>query len=441
VEWSFAGTTANSASFSNGYPGETFNITRSKYGSNSTVALSYRATSMDSYVFNTSTQASKTVGINRLSLATPKLTSSSSLVTLAPDFAPGAVPTNYRIYYNLGSDPGDNQGEPVSGTLYSAPFAAPASGGTLYARVYPPSDSKPWFYTSTAGTLALPSQNNNYMSDFNVIVFNDLDTSTAIEGKAWIGGSLSNGNSFSLGRNYSPSAPENVIVVGVSPGNGSAFQMEGNSNSRLALTSSAYRGNRNINWNGGGNEASRLVYDSTIPSKTLVMQQQLQLMSFKLNTATATSTVVTPVNQSNKRVLTCTPNAAGVAVFNITASSLFGASNLAEVTLDFAPGVSESSVKGVLINVSGTFVQTGTQFNFGGKFTDDTWRKKILWNFPSALTINMAAQRMDGAVLAPYAAINSNNDFKGSLACRQLNISGTCFRLPFASTEVLSMGQ
>jgi choice-of-anchor A domain-containing protein len=440
VERALAGVTAYSAPFSNGYPGESFSITRAAFGSNPTIALSYRAVSLDS-VFDSSTPVSKTVGINRLTLQPPLITANSSQVSLAANFS-SAVPSGYRIYYKFDSDPGDNQGEPASGTLYQAAVTAPANGGTLYARAFPPSASKLWFNTSAVASLVIPAQSTtNYMGDFNVIVFTNLYTTTAIEGKSWIGGNLTNGNSFSLGRNYSPSAAENVVVVGGSPGSGNAISMEGNSNSRLALTSTLFRGNRHINWNGGGNEASRLVYDATIPARTLIMQAELQAMSRELSTAAATSTVITPVNQSNKRVLTCTPNASGVAVFNIAASSLFGAANLAEVTLGFAAGVSESSVKGVLINVTGTTVQTGNQFNFGGKFTDDNWRKKILWNFPATQTMNMAAQRMDGAVLAPYASVTSNNDFKGSLACKALNLSGTCFRLPFASAEILTMGR
>ena len=55
--------------------------------------------------------------------------------------------------------------------------------------------------------------------------------------------------------------------------------------------------------------------------------------------------------------------------------------------------------------------------------------------------MNMAAQRMDGAVLAPYASVTSGNDFKGSLACKALNVSGTCFRIPFNAPEILTMGR
>ncbi|HWB03503.1 MAG TPA: choice-of-anchor A family protein [Verrucomicrobiales bacterium] len=443
VEWSFAGIPGASSAFSNGYPGESFSVTRNAYGANSGVALSYRAITISPSVFNSSALVSKTVGINRLTLSAPKVTTASSQVTLAPDFS-SAIPASYRIYYNFGSDPGDNQGEPVTGTLYSSPVAAPSPGGTLYARVYPPSGSKLWFNTSTVASVVVPpasTPSDNYMGNYNVIVFTDLYTTTAIEGKTWVGDDLTNSNSFSLGRNYSPSGNENVVVVGGSLGNGNAFQVEGNGNSRLALKGSSSRGTRSINWNGGGNESSRLVYDSTIPAKTLTMQAQLQAMSAELSTVPANSTVVTPFGQSNKRVLTCSVNSSGVAIFNIAASSLFGASNLAEVSIGFASGVSESSVKGILINVTGYIVLTGNQFNFTGKFADDTWRKKILWNFPAAIIMNMAAQRMDGAVLAPYAAVTSNNDFKGSLACRQLTIQGTCFRLPFSSSEIIAMGQ
>ena len=358
VEWSFAGVAANSAPFSGSYPGESFTITRDKFPGGSPAALSYRAVPLAPALFRSPGWTSKSVGITRLTLAAPKSSTAGNVITLSPDLAGGSVPANSRLYYNFDSDPGDNGGEPARGTLYTTPITAPAAGGTLYTRVYPPADSKPWFNTSPAATLAVPAQTTNYMGDFNVIAFSSLYTTTAIEGKAWVGGMLTNTGSFSLGRNYLPASAENVAVIGGALGGGNPFQMEGNASSRLALTSAANRGTRAINWNGGGNEASRLVYDTGIPARTLTMQTDLQGLSAKLATATATSTLVTPANQGNRRVLTCMPNASGVAVFNVPATFLFGAANLAEVSLDFATGVSESSVKAVLINVTGTTVQT-----------------------------------------------------------------------------------
>lgn len=389
---------------------------------------------------NRQAAASKTAAAAGVTLAPPVIISNASLVFLTENSATPA-PAGSRIYYKFDGDPGDSAGEPASGTLYQSAIRVPVSGGTLYARVFPPAGGQTSFKTSTAATLVMAPQSlTNYMGDCNVIVFTNLDTSTAIEGKSWVGGDLTNSGAFSLGRNHASSDAENVAVVGGVLGDGDSFCMEGSSHSRLALTSPASRGTRSIHWNGGGDEAGRLVYDRTIPFKTQTMQKELGALSQKLSAAPASSTVVTPPHQSSKRVFLCTPNAAGIAVFNIAGSSLFGKANISEISISFASGVDEASIKGILINVSGTVLQARTPFNITGKFTDDAWRKKILWNFPAAETLHLAGQGMDGAVLAPSASVTSSNSFRGSVACSALKLSGTCFHLPFRSLEILAMG-
>ena len=72
--------------------------------------------------------------------------------TISLDPSYGDLPVGARIYYTTnGTDPGDVGGEPVTGTLYTGPFAVDLTGSvelgsctnavTVVARVYGPSNT------------------------------------------------------------------------------------------------------------------------------------------------------------------------------------------------------------------------------------------------------------------------------------------------------------
>lgn len=441
VSISYGARTQAPLTFESGYPGERLSPTLEDF-SKGKVTIAYQAQALNTQLFVSSPVTQKTLHAQILPLAAPLAQQESETITLTPDFKAGPVPKDFRIFYRWGADPGDENGEPASDALlYTGPISTKGQRGLLFARVYPPVAHKAWFTASPVATLTLPeapAQEPWEMGDYNVIVFTDLYNTTAVEGKSWIGGRLTNTNSFSLGRNYSPSTPEAVVVVGTSIGAGNAIHMEGNSNSKLIVTNASVRSSRPINWNGGGSESTRLGFDSQIPAKTAAMQERYLELSQGLAQVSANSQLITPSNQSSKRVFRCVPNSQGIAVFQISADSFFGANNIT-ADIEMASGYSLSQLKGILINITGTTVNTKSSFNFTGNFNSINWSSKIVWNFSQATNMNMSAQWVGGNVLAPKACIVTNNNFRGNVVCHTLELRGTCERRPFNAEAVFDL--
>lgn len=85
--------------------------------------------------------------------------------------------------------------------------------------------------------------------------------------------------------------------------------------------------------------------------------------------------------------------------------------------IDINPG----SATTILINVDGTTVNWSTSGNMVGNFTNSNWRGKILWNFPTATTLNFGSHNMMGQVLAPNADVTSSANIDGSIAAKSIS--------------------
>ena len=438
VEISVGNRSFQTPAFTGQYPGDVIPLLLSDFSGSGVASVSYRAKALNEQLFASSPVVSKTVQASVLNLPAPLLTMSSNQVSIAVNLAAGSVPKDFRIYYRIGADPGNAAGEPQSGaTLYTSPVSMPSGGGTLYARVYPPSNYKTWFNTSPVSSLEVQGEEEenfgDYMGYYNVIVFNNLWTPNALEGKSWTGGTWTSGNSFSMSQNYTPSGPENVTVVGGSTGYGNHVHLNGGINSKLAVTNNSVIV-RPFNWNGGGNQSNRVVIDPDIPAKTQAMRTQLRALSAELAQQSSNSSLVV---SGNNRTFECKPNAQGVAIFNISPSSFFEAQN-ASGDIKMANGYNFSSLKGVLINVSGTSLNTSSSVNLNGNLRNDQWTSKIIWNFSSATSMNMAAQWVGGSLLAPKASVTSQNGFTGNVVCENLN-AATVWRKTFDAKAVLDL--
>lgn len=285
-------------------------------------------------------------------------------------------------------------------------------------------------------------QPTHYMSNYNVIVFENLVSSSDLDGKIWVGGDLGGTSSFQMGDQYTPSGAENVVVVGgVIQGTASsnAINFGGGSNAKLAVKDLASRGQRPINWNGGGSQSTRLVLDPGITAAFDTLKADLLARSHAFRSLPANSSMITPATQANTRRFVCTPATMhgqnALSVFSINASDLFSNNGVAQVEIVSSTG-NANDIQGVVINVAGTNVNWSSNFNFVGDFTTAAWRQKVIWNFHSATSLACGSHQMNGAVLAPFAAVTSANNFDGSLVCRSLTTTGECHRVPLTSTAL-----
>jgi prepilin-type N-terminal cleavage/methylation domain-containing protein len=140
-------------------------VTTGNWGSGSTLVIKAAARAIDTALFVSSSapHVSTEIGITQTVLASPTVDppSGQKAADLPVSIATAtgqAYPTGARIYYTLdGSDPGNNNGEPVNGTLYSGQFSSGAGTNgavVVKARVYGPSGSGQWFTPSPVNTTA-----------------------------------------------------------------------------------------------------------------------------------------------------------------------------------------------------------------------------------------------------------------------------------------------
>lgn len=243
------------------------------------------------------------------------------------------------------------------------------------------------------------------INDYNLIVLGNLSSSSEVEGRTFVGGSLTTGAS-----NYgiallprSAYLTVDVLTVGGNI-NGGNVQMEAG-NIRLGGTRTG-----NANFNGGGQQ----INDPTVPSLVSGYQSQLISTSNFLAALAANSNVTLPSGQPAPAVFNCVPNGQGVAIFTIDASVL--SNNLVQ-RMDLHLNGATS----VIINVTGG---TAT-YNAGDMAADFTAgnASHILWNFNTAGSVNTQRQFF-GALLAPGAALSNSTTIVGSVAVASFTQNG-----------------
>ena len=230
-------------------------------------------------------------------------------------------------------------------------------------------------------------------NEYNVFIFGDMSMSnTDAEGRVAVGGNVILSN-YGVGAGISPLPP-----AGIDP----SFVIGGN-----------------VNVSAGSNASGNTVIS---PSSTVI--------SYTMGNPNGMLVTGTPIDfQETERYLKCASafwgglesNGSGEVIFNQlnltgTDESLnvfsFDGGNI------YGSGLSLSQLNGiniiapaastVLINVAGANILYGSYqiFRNGTAATRENARK-ILWNFPEALTWSNSTTAIYGSVLAPFAAANT----------------------------------
>ncbi|MFZ4663603.1 MAG: choice-of-anchor A family protein, partial [Caldilineaceae bacterium] len=258
---------------------------------------------------------------------------------------------------------------------------------------------------------------SSYMSDYSLIVLDDLSTSSDVENRTFVGGNLISTTSanFAINVNGVPANKAMLSIVGnIVAGNpinlnAGSLRLKGSSNGRI------------INYNGGG----ALVPDPALADGPITAR--VQEASAQLAAEAANNGVTLPSGQPGPakfQVTTTTDD--GVAIFQVAGADLFG-NNLVQ-QIELIPG----SASTIVINVTGSTVNWSGNGNMVGSFNSSHWRSNVIWNFPQATTINMGSRNMMGAVLAPYAAVTTSANLDGSVAVRSLTTSAEVHQPTFS---------
>lgn len=256
------------------------------------------------------------------------------------------------------------------------------------------------------------------MSEYNLIVFNDLNSNSEVEGKTLVMGDL-NGPASNYVTQLDPaSSGELGLIVG---GDINAQNINVNQGYSVALGGVA---NGNVNLNGGGSLQGDLT-DFDFAD----IQQQLSDFSVSLSELESNSNLIAPT-------VCCGPaslqiGADDIAVFNIDGESLFSNNFIQQFDVDFG-GFDPAAI---VINVAGTDISDAALAgNAVGQILNDNVRERIVWNFFEAETISLNKQ-LNGSLLAPNAHLTNRTPIEGTVVVSSFDQNGEV-HLPSFDGEV-----
>lgn len=257
------------------------------------------------------------------------------------------------------------------------------------------------------GAVASVQAQSLDFQNYNAIIFNNLNTTSDIEGRTFVGNNFTGGNSSNLGihlkSTISPS--DRTFVVGNNLASGNPINLQ-----RGSLYIDGSTNGRIINYNGGGST----VIDHSIDAQLATIRDYAISQSLLLRDLAADSTVTLPADQPAPTKFYATAGADGVAVFNVSAASIFSNSKGQQFEL-----IADASTASIVINVSGTSVNW-TNGNMVGSFTNNYWQGHTIWNFYEATSINFNGHNFHGAVLAPLASVTTSAVIDGLVVANNL---------------------
>lgn len=243
--------------------------------------------------------------------------------------------------------------------------------------------------------------------NYNAIIFNNLSTTSDIEGRTFVGNDFTGTNSANLGNHLKNTVPANdrSFVVGNNLVGGNPLNLQ-----RGSLYIDGSTNGRTINFNGGGS----VIADHSIDAALNEIRGYSIAQSQALSSMLADSTVTLPSGSPGPTKFFATGGADGVAVFNVTADSIFNSpyGQQFELYPDF-------NTTDIIINVSGTSVNW-TNGNMVASFTSNYWQEHTLWNFYEATSINLGAHQFNGGILAPNASITAASNIDGLVVANNL---------------------
>ncbi|GAB4196182.1 MAG: hypothetical protein Tsb002_29360 [Wenzhouxiangellaceae bacterium] len=242
------------------------------------------------------------------------------------------------------------------------------------------------------------------LADYNLIVFQDLNSNVDTEGRVLVGGSLV-GGSATFATGIVPANGIDVLSV-VGDINGAPKNINNGGNVRAAGTVRS-----RLNFNGGG----QLIADPDLS----VDEEQLLLtaLALDLQQLPANSSAEIPSGQPGPARLHAEPDNEGVAVLNLAdGRDLFQNTKVQQIEVELNEAVL------FIINVGGSNINFN-QGNFVGAVQNDAVSSRLIWNFYEAEQINFH-RSFEGTVLAPWAFLHNLSDIDGSVVVNSMREQG-----------------
>jgi choice-of-anchor A domain-containing protein len=258
------------------------------------------------------------------------------------------------------------------------------------------------------------------LSEFNAIIYGPSATYGAtsfqsdIEGAAVFGGNVSGATVYNNPKGVAQPAGYGALTVfGTTTGN--PINIDNGGNAYVATHGST------INFNAGSGKPKG-GFISAPPNTIGDFETAFNTFSTALSKLTATSTLP---KVDNNEVIKATPNANGIAVFDITAAQL-----------DAIPSykIDLNGASTVIFNVDGSTVNFNANAESGATPADN-----IIWNFYDATKVNFGTL-IAGSVLAPLGHVVNNNQIDGTLVAASWNGVGELHEYAFSGKDPLPPG-
>ncbi|WP_260929086.1 choice-of-anchor A family protein [Novosphingobium sp. 9] len=290
--------------------------------------------------------------------------------------------------------------------------------------------SAPLFADTSASLIS----GTDILRTWNLVVLGDLNSTSEVEGKTFVGGNLTGSSSnYQIASSVAnDSTTPGLTVVGDVTGstknlnNGSGAVIGGNVTSGFNLNGAAQTvevggtiSNTNVNQNtvNSGLATSNPDFVQNLQQQSSLIQTSMTDLSHQLGTLATNSTFAI---SGNTGTFTAQPDASGVAVFNITTADL---DKIGEISFNL------NGADTAIVNVSGSSITLNDNF-LGGT---QNLGEHVIWNFEDATSLT-ATTAWGGSVLAPDAAATTYNYIQGSAVFASLNQYGEMHVGTYAGT-------
>ena len=252
------------------------------------------------------------------------------------------------------------------------------------------------------------------LREWNLVVLGDLQSSSEVEGRTFVGGNLSgNSSNYNIaGAATSSDTIPGLIVVGDVTGgvknlnNGSGAIIGGNVDSGFNLNGDPQTvrvggsiSNTNVNSNtvNSGLATSDPAFRIGLQQDRSLLDTSLNSLSYDLAQYSGNSDLAI---SGNRGTFNAAPDADGLAVFNISADQL---DQIGEIQFNL------NGADTAIVNVSGSSIRLNDNF-LGGT---NNLGENVIWNFPDAEDLTLTTA-WGGSVLAPKADARTGNYVQGS---------------------------
>jgi choice-of-anchor A domain-containing protein len=245
---------------------------------------------------------------------------------------------------------------------------------------------------------------NADLSEWNVITSGNLEMVNGdIQGLSYIGGNVTVPQSFNVGTGGGIPQSTISLAVGGNIVGGVNVQVNGGS----VVAGGSIDDNLNMNSHGTQtqNDPSGL---PASPVNTVAAASQFW------STLSANSSAV--LNNGNGQLDFNCLAGASLAVFNLTASQMFGSGYQGFVLNP------DAATSGVIINISGQNIDWTTG-GFFSQFNTPLWDGKVLFNFYNATIVTLSGQ-LGGYIVAPGADVTLQSSLTGGIMCSNLVANG-----------------